>query len=56
MCIRDRYIENSQKGSNDNFHISMDPRMSSAFQQFFERMLGQPYCTRLTAEDLLRYL
>ena len=50
------YIENSQKGSNDNFHISMDPRMRSAFQQFFERMLGQPYCTRLTAEDLLRYL
>ena len=47
------YIENSQKGSNDNFHISMDPRMRSAFQQFFERMLGQPYCTRLTAEDLL---
>ncbi len=50
------YIENSKKGSNDNFHISMDPRMRSAFQQFFERMLGQPYCTRLTAEDLLRYL
>lgn len=50
------YIENSQKGSNDNFHISMDPRMRSAFQQFFEKMLGQPYCTRLTAEDLLRYL
>ena len=50
------YIENSQKGSNDNFHISMDPRMRSAFQQFFERMQGQPDCTRLTAEDLLRYL
>lgn len=50
------YIENSKKGPNDNFHISMDPRMRDAFQRFFEKMLAQSYCTRLTAEDLLRYL
>lgn len=50
------YIENSKKGANDNFHISMDPRMREAFQRFFEKMLSKAYCTRLTAEDLLRYL
>lgn len=49
-------IENSKKKPNDNYHISMDPRMRGAFEQFFERMLRKPFCNRLTAEDVLRYL
>ena len=49
-------IENSKKQPNDNYHISLDPRMRGAFQQFFENMLGMPFCNRLTAEDVLRYL
>lgn len=51
------YIENAARGAaHSNFHISMDPRVRDAFQACFERMLEQPYCTKLTAEDLLRYL
>lgn len=50
------YIENSQKGANDNFHISMDDRLRHVFEAFFDRILTRPYCTRLTPEDLLRYL
>lgn len=49
-------IENSKKKPNDNYHISMDPRMRGAFEQFFEKMLQKPFCNRLTAEDVLRYL
>lgn len=30
--------------------------MRQAFQTSFERLLRQPYCTKLTPEDLLRYL
>ena len=50
------YIENARSDAHGNFHISMDPRMREAFQVSFERMLRQPYCTKLTPEDLLRYL
>ena len=50
------YIENSNKAANDNFHISMDPVIRYGFQQAFERLLSQPYCTQLTADDLLRYI
>lgn len=50
------YIENSKKDPINNFHISMDQRMREAFQRFFENMLAQPYCVRMTAEDILRYL
>lgn len=50
------YIENTQQGACGSFHLSMDPRMRDAFQSCFERMLRQPYCTKLTPEDLLRYL
>ena len=50
------YIENARPDAHGNFHISMDPRMREAFQVSFERMLRQPYCTKLTPEDLLRYL
>lgn len=50
------YIENTRPDAHGNFHISMDPRMREAFQASFERMLRQPYCTKLTPEDLLRYL
>lgn len=49
-------IENSKNHLNDNYHISMDPRMRTAFQQFFEAMLNKPFCNRLSAEDVLRYL
>lgn len=50
------YIENSKKEPNANYHVSMNPKMRKAFERFFEKMLSQSYCTRLTAEDLLRYL
>lgn len=50
------YIENARADAHGNFHISMDPRMRQAFQTSFERLLRQPYCTKLTPEDLLRYL
>lgn len=52
------YIENSNGDScsNANFHVSMDPLLRNAFQLAFEHMLNQPYCTKLTAEDLLKYL
>lgn len=50
------YIENARSDAHGNFHISMDLRMREAFQVSFERMLRQPYCTKLTPEDLLRYL
>lgn len=50
------YIENSKKQPNSNFHITMDTCMRNGFQQFFERILSQPFCTRLASEDLLRYL
>ena len=50
------YIENSKKTPNDNFHISMHGGMRHIFQKQFENLLLQPYCTKLTAEDLLRYL
>lgn len=50
------YIENSKKNPNDNFHISMDQKIREGFQRFFENILAQPYCVRLTAEDILRYL
>lgn len=49
-------IENSKKKPNDNYHISLAPRMRGAFEQFFEKMLRMPFCNRLTAEDVLRYL
>lgn len=49
-------IENSKNHLNDNYHISMDPRMRMAFQQFFEGMLDKPFCNRLSADDVLRYL
>ena len=50
------YIENARSDAHGNFHISMDPRMREAFQVSFERMLRQPYCTKLTPEDLLRFM
>lgn len=50
------YIENSQKGSNDNFHISMEDRLCDVFKRFFDQILTRSYCTKLTPEDLLRYL
>lgn len=50
------YIENARPDAHGNFHISMDSRMREAFQASFERMLRQPYCTKLTPKDLLRYL
>lgn len=50
------YIENSKKGKNCNFHISTDPDMRKAFENYFEHMLQQSYCQKVTAEDLLRYL
>lgn len=49
-------IENSKKNPNDNYHISLDVRMRDAFQKFFEKIISQSFCTKLTAEDLLRYL
>ncbi len=49
-------IENSKNHLNDNYHISMDPYMRMAFQQFFEAMLNKPFCNRISAEDVLRYL
>lgn len=49
-------LENSKKDPNNNYHISMDPRIREAFQRFFEHTLKQPYCTRLSADDLLRYI
>ena len=50
------YIENSKKQPNNNFHISMDPCVRNTLQTFFETMLTQSYCKKLTAEDLLLYI
>lgn len=50
------YIENSQKSTCCNFHISTDPVMRKTFENFFEEILSQSYCNSLTGEDLLRYL
>ena len=50
------YLETAKNASIDNFHISMDPRMREAFKRFFENMLKQSFCSRITGEELLRYL
>ena len=50
------YIENSQKGTCCNFHISTDPVMRKTFEEFFEGILSQSYCSRVDSEDLFRYL
>lgn len=49
-------IENSKKQPNDNYHVSMDTRMRDMFQKYFEDMIEKPFCTKLTADDLLRYI
>ncbi len=49
------YIENSKQQPNANFHISLNPNLRDAFEVFFEYLLKQPYCMRMSPEDLLRY-
>ena len=49
------YLENSKRGCNDNFHISMDACMRQVFQDYFDHMLERSYCCRLIPEDMLRY-
>lgn len=50
------YIENAKDGPGGNYHISMERSMRSAFEKYFDRMIEKPYCIKLTAEDLYRYL
>lgn len=50
------YIEDSKNDKNDNFHLSMETVIRDSFTDYFENVLRQPFCTKLTAEDLLRYI
>lgn len=50
------YIEDSRNPIDDNFHLSMEPAIRNSFEKYFNNILEEPYCTKLTSDDLLRYI
>lgn len=49
-------IENSQRKPNENYHISMYPKVIRFFEEYYDEMKNRPNCVKLTAEELRRYL